>query len=214
MTERTTLAPHPVGRSLPRGRHKLSRADVEADQRLRILLAFAPAMADNGYVNTPVAAIIRCAGVSRETYYRIFTDKLDGFLAALDLVSEVLLAELTTALSGPGDLLDRVDGAFARYLGLLTDHRAEARLFLVEASAAGAEAIARRARVHDRIADELAVTLGTSTAEGRFACLTIVTSVSSMIAAPLITDDRAAIDELALAVSGFLRRAHSSGLLA
>ena len=74
-------------RSLPRGRHNLSRADVESDQRLRILLAFAPAMAETGYVDTPVAAIIRSAGVSRETYYRLFTDKLDGFLSVRGILS-------------------------------------------------------------------------------------------------------------------------------
>lgn len=200
-------------RSLPRGRHNLSRADVESDQRLRILLAFAPAMAETGYVDTPVAAIIRSAGVSRETYYRLFTDKLDGFLSALDLVGEVLLAELTSALDGSGDPLDRVEAAFGHYLGLLAEHRPEARLFLVETSAAGPEAIERRARMHDRLAAELADALGTSSDEGRFSCLTIVAAISSMIAAPLVNGDMALIEGMAARMSDHLRRSYAAGLL-
>ena len=147
-------------RRLPRGRHDLTREQVEEDQRLRILVGFAGAMADDGYANTPVAAVLRHAGVSRETYYRLFTDKLDGFLAAFDLVSEVLVAELAQAVDGTGEPIDRAVRGVERYLSVIAAHRGEARLFLVEAYAAGPVAIERRTAVQRRIADEVEKLVG------------------------------------------------------
>jgi AcrR family transcriptional regulator len=200
-------------RRLPRGRHDLSRTEVEADQRLRILIGIAEAMADGGYANTAVAAVLARAGVSRETYYRLFSDKLDGFLAAFDLVSELLLAEMTTALDEPGTPLERVDGALTRYLATIAAHRPYARLFLIEAYAAGAEAIRRRQAVQQRIVAQLIEVLGTRSTAGRFACQSIVASVSSLIVAPIVEDDPAAILAIGPAVSEHLRGLHAAGLV-
>jgi AcrR family transcriptional regulator len=200
-------------RRLPRGRHRLSREQVEQDQRLRILTAFAAAMADDGYVRTPVAAVLRHAGVSRETYYRLYADKLDGFLAALDLVGEVLLAELAAALDGPGEPIERAERALDRYLSLVATHRGEARLFLVEAYAAGPPAIERRAEVQRRIADSFADLLGTRTEDGRLTCRTLVAAVSAMIAGPVVADDPDAVVALAGPIARELRRFHAAGLL-
>ncbi len=205
-------APSRPGR-LPRGRHDLSREQVEADQRLRILTAFAAAMADDGYARTSVAAVLRRAGVSRETYYRLFDDKLDGFLAAFDLVGEVLVADLESSVSGPGAPIDRVERALGRYLELIAGHRAEARLFLVEAFAAGPDAIERRAALQGRIAQQLAAALGTTTDQGRFTCRTLVAAVSAMIVVPLVADDPDEILALGPPLSEQLRRLHAAHLL-
>ena len=61
---------------LPKGRHSLTRAQVEQAQRIRLAVAMADAMAERGYVGTPVAAVLERAGVSRETFYRLYDDKL------------------------------------------------------------------------------------------------------------------------------------------
>ena len=76
-------------RRLPRGRHRLSREQVETDQRLRIAAGLVEAMGSEGYVGTSVADIIGRAGVSRETFYRLFDDKQDCFLATFDLVAAI-----------------------------------------------------------------------------------------------------------------------------
>ncbi len=199
-------------RRLPRGRHDLTREQVEEDQRLRILVGFAGAMADGGYANTPVAAVLRRAGVSRDTYYRLFSDKLDGFLAALDLVSEVLVAELAEAVAGPGEPIDRTVRGLERYLSVIAGHRGEARLFLVEAYAAGPVAIERRTAVQLRIADELARVLGTRSEDGRATCRTLVAAVSAMIVGPVVTDDSDAVLALGEPVGRQLRRFHAAGL--
>ena len=200
-------------RRLPRGRHTLSREEVEADQRLRILVGIAEAMAETGYAGTPIAAVLRHAGVSRESYYRAFTGKLDGFLAGFDLVADVLLAEMAAAVEVAGDPLERVDRALAAYLDTIAQHRAYARLFLVEAYAAGPEAIERRHVVQQRIVAQLADALGTRSEAGRFACQTVVSAVSSLIVPPLVADDREAIAALGPVVSEHLHRLHAAGLL-
>lgn len=200
-------------RRLPRGRHDLTREQIEEDQRLRILLGFAGAMAGNGYARTPIAAVIAHAGVSRETYYRLFSDKLDGFLAAFDLVSTVLLAELDRAVEGPGPPLDRIDDGVRRYLEVLAEHRGEARLFLVEAFAAGPVAIERRAEVQERIAARIAEVLEVGSESGRVTCRMLVAAVSALIVTPLVADDHDAILALGPLISAELRRYHAAGLL-
>lgn len=202
----------PSARRLPRGRHDLTRQQVEDDQRLRILIGVADAMADAGYVSTPVAAILRASGVSRETFYRFYDDKLAAFLAAFDLVSEVLLLELATTIAEQGAPLDRVERGLSRYLRSIADHRPYARLFLVESYAAGPEAIVRKQGVQQRIADELATILGARSAGGRFACLAVVSSVGSMIVPPLLADDEDGIMELHDLVLDHVRRLHDGGV--
>lgn len=67
---------------LPLGRHGLSRAEVEADQRFRIAMAMSVAMSEKGYGATTVADILAGAGVSRESFYALFDSKSDCFLKA------------------------------------------------------------------------------------------------------------------------------------
>jgi AcrR family transcriptional regulator len=184
-----TLAP------LPRGRHSLSRQQVADSQRLRLAIALADAMAVHGYVGTPVAAIIEGAGVSRETFYRLYDSKLACFLDALDFVGEVLLAELGGALDS-ADPMERASTAVGRYLDTIVDHPAFARLFLVEVHAAGPEAMRRRAALQDQVVQALAHLLGARSTAQRFACRAYVAAVSSMVTRPIVEADEAAIRDL------------------
>src|SRR2546430_4460155 len=86
------------GRALPRGPHGLSREEVELSQRARLLQAATEAVAEQGYVNTTVADILARAGVSRATFYQLFSDKEDCFNAAYresaELVATAMAVEL------------------------------------------------------------------------------------------------------------------------
>jgi AcrR family transcriptional regulator len=62
---------------LPRGRHRLSREQVSESQRSRMLIAICEEMAERGYVETSVAAVIARAGFSRETLYEHLDNKID-----------------------------------------------------------------------------------------------------------------------------------------
>src|SRR3954449_13507932 len=51
-------------RQLPRGRHRLTREEVTASQRGRMLQAMAAAVAEKGYTRMAVADVVAGAGVS------------------------------------------------------------------------------------------------------------------------------------------------------
>ena len=91
---------------LPRGRHKLSRAQVAESQRHRLLQAMADALAEKGYTNTSVADVLTRAGVSRETFYQQFPSKEECFLETLDHASRILL-ERVGASAGSGEAAPR-----------------------------------------------------------------------------------------------------------
>ena len=83
------------GQPLPRGRHKLSRAEVLASQRGRLLRAMEELVGEHGYESTTVPLVIKAAHVSTATFYRFFADKIDCFIALCEERGEGLLADLT-----------------------------------------------------------------------------------------------------------------------
>src|SRR3954447_24211790 len=85
-------------RPLPIGRHSLSREDVLASQRGRLLDAMAEAVAQHGYGATTVAHVVALAGVSRKTFYEHFADKEDCFLALYDAGIAYVLGRIADAL--------------------------------------------------------------------------------------------------------------------
>lgn len=199
-------------RRLPRGRHPLSREAVQADQRLRILLAVVDTMSARGYVHTSVADVIGSAGVSRATFYAMFDDKLDAFLAAFDLVGEQLLSTMTTAMQTGRTPAQRVERAMSTYLETIAAEPRYARLFLIEVYAAGPEAITRRHAVQTRLVDQLADVLGATSDSARFACQVIVTSVSAMLVGPLVADDPEAVLALGPPMLDHIRRLVDDGI--
>lgn len=179
-----------VGERLPRGPHRLSREEVERSQRERLLLGAADAVAEKGYAATSVADILRRAGVSRTTFYQLFDDKLDCFLGACtmatDLVASVMLDELAT-IDAEATPLERLDHLLGVYLRTLAAEPVLARVFLVEVYAAGPSAIQQRRRALEGFVDLLAAThdgedglLGTAP-EQRFAAEVLAGAVSSMV---------------------------------
>lgn len=188
---------------LPKGRHQLSRQQVQDAQRIRLAVAMAEEMAESGYVGTPVAAVLKRAGVSRQTFYDLYDDKHACFLDALDLVGAVLLADLRVALPA-GDPRTQARGAVETYLGTIARHRAFARLYLVEVHAAGEEAMARRAALQDEVVDGLAGLLGAVEPDDRFACRAYVAAVASLVTLPVVTGDDAALAALRAPLLGLL----------
>jgi AcrR family transcriptional regulator len=147
--------PQDIPRRLPRGTHGLDPGVVAASQRTRLLEAVGRAVAERGYAATTIDDVVRGAGVSKKTFYEHFRDKLDCFLAAYESAGDELLARLREAQSGPGDWLERTRRGIAAYLRWLAAEPALARVFLIEAAAAGPVAAERRERLRDRFADLL-----------------------------------------------------------
>ena len=118
----------------------------------------------------------------------------------------------THELFHAGRLKEAVDAQIQKIKNQPADKAA--RLFLVESYAAGADAIARRHEVQERITDALAALLGARSPSGRFACQSVVATVSALIVPPLVADDADAIAALAPAVLAHVRRLYDAGVFA
>ncbi|MBL1073300.1 TetR/AcrR family transcriptional regulator [Nocardia sp. 2] len=198
-----------TARQLPRGRHGLPRETVVAAQRDRILLAMAEAMAEKGYVGTPVAAIIKRAGVSRETFYEQFRSKEDCFEAAFERAVELMLAGIlaVTGADFEGEThVERIERVLGAYLDALAAEPAYARVFLVEVYAVGPEAITRRTQLQETFVAMVGDILGAETAEQRFACQTLVAAVGAMVTARIAANDVAGLRGLREPLLELVRR--------
>ncbi len=127
---------------LPKGPHDLTRAQVEASQRQRILDAVLDVVGEQGYAATTVAHITSAAGVSRTTFYQQFANKQVAFLVAYDEFGRQFLGGLGFARgASPADVL--IDAA-DRLSSLGRTRPLACRAFLVEIHAAGEEGLKHR----------------------------------------------------------------------
>ncbi len=181
---------------LPRGVHRLSREEVAASQRGRLMLAMAEVVVEKGYAATTVADALKRARVSRLSFYEHFANKEACVVAAYDLVAGEVAVRIGAALSAGGDPMERVERALDAYLEALADEPALARLFLVDSYAAGPELSRRRAAVHRASAELMADRLGASTAGQRLACEAFVGAVVSLVTTRIVAGDLGAVREL------------------
>jgi AcrR family transcriptional regulator len=137
---------------LPSGRHGLPREQVIRSQRMRLLRAATEVAGTDGYAATTVSMVIGQANVSRKTFYELFADREDCFLAAYDLLVERALSGMRAAFEIDAPWTARLRSALAWALEALAAHPAEARVAFVEVLAAGPRALERR----DRALRELA----------------------------------------------------------
>jgi AcrR family transcriptional regulator len=131
---------------LPRGRHGLPREAVTESQRRRILQGMIEVVSERGYPETRVVDVIGVAGVSRKTFYELFTSKEDCFLAAYDVLLGNLLGDTARGFETKqgAPWAERVGGGLGALLKHLAEHPDEARFAIVEVLAAGPKALARR----------------------------------------------------------------------
>jgi AcrR family transcriptional regulator len=192
---------------LPRGRHGLSRDEVAASQRGRMLAACFQVVAEKGYTRFTVADVLAAAGVSRETFYEHFSDKEDCFLAAYELSVDAVLAAMSHAdPGGESDPLERYEEMMRGYLQVMSQEGGYARVFLVDVYAAGERALKRRREVIDRFTEVVAELVGARTAADRFACEALVAAVSSLVTVRVAAGDLEEIPELRRPIMDVARR--------
>lgn len=140
-------------RQLPRGRHGLPRAFVVENQRERIFDSLAFVCAKHGYGEVTVQDITEHAGVSRRTFYDLFRDKEDCFIAAHDLVMDQLLRAVDVAYSdGDRPWTERMASALRAVIERLVAEPELARLVIVEVLAAGRVGLEHRDEALHRFA--------------------------------------------------------------
>ena len=142
--------------SLPKGRHGLSREEVEASQRTRLLQATFELGTERGFASLTLADIVRRAGVARSTFYDYFTDKQDCFLGAFDYAADMVL-ERVLAIGPPpaGDFASPVHAYIAGLLDLAVEEPGIVRLVAADAEALGPAAAERQRAIRGRLADGL-----------------------------------------------------------
>ena len=128
-----------VPRRLPRGRHALAPDDVLRDQRERLLAAVPAVAAEHGYEAMSVADIVRAAAVSRNAFYKNFSDKQDCVATAHELGHERLFDVLSSSCYEGATIEDRVGGSLEAALDILAGEPALARFLFVEAPSGGDE---------------------------------------------------------------------------
>lgn len=176
---------------LPRGRHSLSREEVEGSQRERVQRAMAEAMAEKGYALTSVADILRRARVSRETFYELYSSKEDCFMSVFDAAYAAIGEAMTTSSgdrSAPRPEALPLARVLDDYLGAIASDPVTARVFLIEVYAAGPEAIERRTALQQGLVDLLASALGANERE-RFAVEAGIAAIAALVTARLAVGD-------------------------
>lgn len=139
----------PAGIELERGgaSNGSARARVIEIQRVRILGAMIEVCVERGAANVTVAHVVESSGVSRRTFYELFADREQCFLAALDGALESASAYVLPAYSAGGRWRDRIRASLAGLLEFLDDEPLMGGLILVETLSAGAVAMRRRRQV-------------------------------------------------------------------
>lgn len=122
---------------LPRGVNSLPQKEVEAEQRIRLVLALARVVAAKGYADTSVADVIGEARASRATFYKLFKDKEDCFLYGFHTLSRRHLEESERALLMKDlSLPERLLGSMQVYVRHINQDMHVAQAFIAEAQGA------------------------------------------------------------------------------
>ncbi len=142
--------------SLPKGRHGLSREQVAASQRTRLLQGTVELGTERGFASLTLTEIVRRAGVARSTFYEYFADKEQCFLEAFDYAADRVL-EHVLAIGRPptGEYAAPVPAYVARLLELCLAEPGLVRLVAADAETLGPAAAERQRAIRGRLADGL-----------------------------------------------------------
>jgi AcrR family transcriptional regulator len=115
---------------------------VERHQRERLFGATVAVVAERGYEATRVEDILVVAGVSRNSFYKHFSNKRDCFIATLEGIVEFTAPHVLGVFEETPGPWDRKLAAMLDTLAaVLLEQRAMARVAWVEVHVAGAEAL-------------------------------------------------------------------------
>ncbi|HEX4308285.1 MAG TPA: TetR/AcrR family transcriptional regulator [Solirubrobacterales bacterium] len=114
------------------------------DHAERALRAFASVVAEQGYVDTTVEAVLKRAQMSATTFYAHFHGKEDAMLAAIDSAAAQLVAAVIPAIRRAPNWAEGIRAGYGALCNFLASRPALARLIGVEVYAAGPGALKRR----------------------------------------------------------------------
>ena len=181
------------------GVNGFGREGVVDIQRARMLHAMAELVSERGVANVSVAHVVERAGISRRTFYEIFSDREDCFLATFDDAIERIAERVVPVYEQPRKWRERLRAALIEFLSFLDDDPGTGRLVVVETLGAGRRALEHRGLVLARVIGAVDEGRGEAkggleppplTAEG------IVGAVLSVIHGRMLEEDRKPLIEL------------------
>ena len=176
------------------------RGQVAELQKARLLTAMVQEVSERGAANVSVGHVVGRSGVSRRTFYEIFDDREDCFLAAFDDGLNRVAAVVVPAFELSGMWSAGMRSALAALLDCFEHDPALGRLLIVESLAAGPGALERRQGVIAEVmpivergsqdARAVAQDEGALTAEG------VIGAVLSVLHARLVQEEPGGLFEL------------------
>lgn len=175
------------------GATRLGRNHVSQIQRARMITAMVDVASERGLANATVAHVVARSGVSRRTFYEMFNDREDCFLAALDEGVALGWQYVREAYDPARKWRERIRSALVAVLEFLEAEPALGRVCVVETLGAGPAVLERRRAIIAQltaVVDEgrregrASATLPPLTAEG------VVGGVLSVLHARLINPKR------------------------
>jgi AcrR family transcriptional regulator len=139
--------PRHGGQASGAAHEQLGRERVMEIQRARILGAMVEECAVRGAANVTVAHVVDRAGVSRRTFYELYSDREACFLGAFDDGVARASRYVLDSYDPQAGWADRCRTAFTGLLTFLTYERGVGQLLVVGSLGAGASALERRKRV-------------------------------------------------------------------
>jgi AcrR family transcriptional regulator len=129
------------------------RGRVGEIQRARIVAAMGELVRERGPGAVTVAHVVARSGVSRRTFYELFTDREDCFLAAFDIAVARAAESVVPAYEVSGKWRERVRVGFQAALCFLDAEPELGYLCVVGALGGGDRALERRAAVVRQLVD-------------------------------------------------------------
>lgn len=126
--------------ALPRGPHALTREEVAASQRARLIASFTELLAECGFAAVTLRELAKRASVSRGTFYEQFADKEACLLAAYDEFAMSLLEAMSADVDDDCSWDEFIRATLCGYLGTLEQDPVAARAFVVEMDGGGGAA--------------------------------------------------------------------------
>jgi AcrR family transcriptional regulator len=122
-------------------------------QRARILAAMVSVAGERGAAHTSVADITARCGVSRRTFYELFSDRDDCFLAAFEDALSLATARVLPAVRAERAWLEQLRAGIVALMAFLDEQPKLGRLLVCESLVAGRPALASRMQVARQLAE-------------------------------------------------------------
>jgi AcrR family transcriptional regulator len=139
-----------TGRRAPKagaGHDESGREQLGEVQRVRMLAAAAQVVAEYGFGGMSITRVTGRARVSRRTFYDLFDDREDCFLAVFDEAVDRARTVAIRAAAGKRSWREQVRAGLAALLVFAGDEPVAGSLLIVDALGAGPKVLARRAKV-------------------------------------------------------------------